>query len=352
MARRAKSEETVVETDRVPGQPHPRETFELVGQDAALTRAAQAIRSGRPPQAWLIGGPPGIGKATLAYRIARYLLRHGATDKGPADLAVADNDPVSLQVKAGAHPGLLVLKRGTNPDTGKLMTVLSVAEIRKLGGFFGLTSGAGGWRVAIVDTADDMNDAAANALLKLLEEPPPRAMLLLLAHAPARLLPTIRSRCQRLDLRPLDTANLERLLARMLPDRIDAERAQLARLSGGSPGAAVRLAGEEGLMLATEADTLIDMPTAPDVAATLALADRINRIDDGVDLFGHFLLDALRERIRARARAGGAGLDRWVALWEQLGRSFGRTGALHLEPRQTILSAAQALGRAQRKSRL
>jgi len=96
-----------------------------------------------------------------------------------------------------------VLKRGTNPDTGKLMTVLSVAEIRRLGGFFGMTSGAGGWRVAVVDTADDMNDNAANALLKLLEEPPSRAMLLLVANVPGRLLPTIRSRCQRLNLRSL-----------------------------------------------------------------------------------------------------------------------------------------------------
>src|SRR5579864_6109102 len=172
--RRTRAEESTTETDRIPGQPHPRETTDLVGQNEALGRAAMAIRNGRPPQAWLIGGPPGIGKATLAYLIARYLLRYGATASGPEDLGVPDNDPVSLQVRADAHPGLLVLKRGVNPDTGKLMTVLSVGEIRRLGNFFGLTSGAGGWRVAIIDTADEMNEAAANALLKLLEEPPAR----------------------------------------------------------------------------------------------------------------------------------------------------------------------------------
>src|SRR5271155_3068151 len=133
MARRIKTEEPAVETDRVAGQLHPREEFRLVGQDAALGRASRAIRSGRPPQAWLIGGPPGIGKATLAYRIARYLLRYGATDQGPEDLSVPENDPVSAQVKSGAHPGLLVLKRGANPETGKMMTILSVNEIRKLG---------------------------------------------------------------------------------------------------------------------------------------------------------------------------------------------------------------------------
>src|SRR5437868_8484478 len=208
MAKRSKPVE-IVETDRLEGFAHPRETARLVGQDEALARAARAIRGGRPPQAWLITGPPGIGKATLAYRIARYLLAFGATAEGPEDLSVPANNTAAIQVAAASHPGLLVLKRGAHPDTGKLMTVLSVAEIRKLGGFFGMTSGAGGWRVAVVDTADDMNDAAANALLKLLEEPPSRAMLLLVANVPGRLLPTIRSRCQRLNLRPLELAVLE-----------------------------------------------------------------------------------------------------------------------------------------------
>src|SRR5579871_3835119 len=140
------------DSDRIEGFDHPRETFALVGQDDALRRAARALRAGRPPSAWLITGAPGIGKATLAYRIARYLLAYGATDAGPADLSVPDDEPNARQVVAGAHPGLLVLKRGENPDTGKLMTVLSVDEIRKLANFFGMTSGAGGCRVEIVDT--------------------------------------------------------------------------------------------------------------------------------------------------------------------------------------------------------
>ncbi len=351
MAKRSKSEE-YIETDRIAGQPHPRETFHLVGQEAGLARAARAIRSGRPPQAWLISGPPGIGKATLAYRIARYLLRYGATGTGPDDLSVTPNDPVAVQVKAGAHPGLLVLKRGLNPDTGKLMSVLGVDEIRRLGNFFGLTSGAGGWRVAIVDTADDMNDAAANALLKMLEEPPPRAMLLLLANAPARLLPTIRSRCQRLDLRPLDESALEAELAVRLPEMGAVERAALARLAGGSIGAALTLAGDEGVMLAGEADRLIDRAETPDIVSTLALADRIARIDDGLGRFGRFLTDALSARIRARARENRPGLERWVAMWEQLDRNFNRSEALHLEPRQTILSSLRALSQTGRRGAL
>ncbi|MGH6875756.1 MAG: DNA polymerase III subunit delta', partial [Rhizomicrobium sp.] len=165
MPKRTREEEPF-ESDRIAGQAHPRETLALIGQDEALARAARAIRGGRPPQAWLIGGPPGIGKATFAYRVARYLLAYGASSKGPEDLSVPANDAVVPLVRAGAHPGLLVLKRGLNPETGKPMTVLGVDEIRRLANFFGLTSGAGGWRVAIIDAADDMNDSAANALLK------------------------------------------------------------------------------------------------------------------------------------------------------------------------------------------
>ncbi len=110
----------------MPASPIRAKTVSLIGQDLALSRAARAIRNGKPPQGWLISGPPGIGKATLAYRIARYLLAYGASDAGPADLSVPVNDPAALQVAAGSHPGLLVLKRGENPDTGKLMNVLSV----------------------------------------------------------------------------------------------------------------------------------------------------------------------------------------------------------------------------------
>jgi DNA polymerase-3 subunit delta' len=349
MARRA-SPSVIIETDRIEGFAHPRQTHTLVGQDMALAQTARAIRSGKPPQALLLCGPPGVGKATLAYRIARYLLAYGARDTGAEDLSVPASDPASLQVAAGSHPGLLVLKRGLNPDTGKMMGVLSVTEIRRLAGFFGMTSGAGGWRVAIVDTADDMNDNAANALLKLLEEPPSRAMLLLLSNTPGRLLPTIRSRCQRLALRPLDTALIEHELARLLPDTDGTERAALARLSGGSIGAALLLSGGEGAALAAEADRLIDAAAAPDVVALLALGDRIARITDGLEMFGDFLREALVARIRARAGQGAAHLDRWTALVTRLNAHFARASGLHLEPRQTLLGAARELAHTARRA--
>ncbi|HJW41355.1 MAG TPA: DNA polymerase III subunit delta' [Rhizomicrobium sp.] len=337
------------EPDRVEGFPHPRETFRFVGQGQALVRASRVIRGGYPPQAWLITGPPGVGKATLAYRIARYALAHGATSEGAEDLSVSEREANAAQIAAGSHPGLLVLKRGLN-DSGKMMSETSVHVVRKLSGFFGMTSAAGGWRIAIVDTADDMNDAAANALLKMLEEPPPRAMLLLLSNVPGRLLPTIRSRCQRLDLRPLDANALEEELARLLPDMPTAERTSLARLASGSLGMALQLAGGDGVALARDADNLLDCAAAPDIAAILALGDRVARITDGLPNLGEFLIEALMTRIRARAFEGRGRLDRWVECLNRLNAGFTRTSALNLEPRQTLLSAAGQLAAATKRA--
>jgi len=344
---RAKPQAEAEEPDRIAGQPHPRETYELRGHDVALARAARAIRSGRPPQAWLIAGPPGIGKATLAYRIARYMLRYGATDAGAADLSVAPGDVVSRQMEAQSHPGLLVLKRREN-DRGKLKTVLDVEEVRRLGGFFGMTAGAGGWRVAIVDSADDMNDNAANALLKILEEPPARGLLLLVSHAPGRLLPTIRSRAQRLDLKPLDRPVLSEVLGRLLPDASDEDRSQLMALSEGSLGLALRLAGDEGLKLAREADSLLAARGTLDVPAILALGERVARAADGLGHFGEFLIQAVARRVRERA-GQGEGDYRAVELWEQLCALYERAAGIHMEPRQTVLTAAREIANAARR---
>lgn len=351
MAKRSSASEPN-DSDRIEGFAHPRERFDLLGQDVALGRAARALRAGRPPSAWLITGPPGIGKATLAYRIARYLLAHGATDAGAEDLSVPPDHPAARQMMAQSHPGLLVLKRTVNPKTGKLRTETIVDEIRRLGDFFGMTSGAGGWRVAIVDTADDMNDNAANALLKMLEEPPGHAMLLLLSNTPGRLLPTIRSRCQRMDLRPLDDAVLQKALARELPQMSAAERASLARLSGGSIGAALTLATGDGAVLAQEADRLIDQAREPDLLALLALGEKLFRIRDGLELFGTFLMESLSDRIRAKAHQGAhdgkPGLDRWVALLGRIEQGMARATGLNLEPRQVVLSTARDMARVAR----
>lgn len=334
------------EPDRIPGQPHPRESHELFGQDEALSRAARAIRGGRPPHGLLLAGEPGIGKATLAYRIARYLLRYGASGDGPADLFVASEDPVAQQIEAQAHPGLLVLKRPWD-EKGKLKSVVTVNEVRRLGEFFGLKSVSGGWRIALIDSADDMNANAANALLKNLEEPPARSLLILISHAPGLLLPTIRSRVRRLDMKPLPESLVVEMLARMASDLGQDERSLLARLSEGSLGLALRLAGEEVAQLAKDAEHLL-AAGSPDWTAMLKLADRAGRRADNLEAFGDFLQRAVSRRIRARAEAGH-GHERAVELWEQLGGLFSRATGLNLEPRQTVLAAAALIATAQRQ---
>jgi DNA polymerase-3 subunit delta' len=333
--------QNAAEPDRIVGFKHPRETYELIGQDVALSAVSRAVRTGMLPPAWLITGPQGTGKATLAYRIARYLLRYGANQEGAPDLSVAPNDVVSRQIEAGTHPGLLVLRRQVNEKTGRLKSVLEVDEIRKLGGFFGMTSGARGWRVAIVDSADEMNDNAANALLKILEEPPSRGLLMLVSHAPGRLLPTIRSRCRRLSLKPLDAHDLSMALARLLPETSKEDRAILASLSEGSLGLALRLSGEEGLTLAREADALLQQgdPGAP---ALIALADRIGRNEETALQFSQFLIRAVSRRIRERA-AQGKGDRHAVEAYERLAGLAARAQGLHMDPRQTIIASAMTI---------
>jgi DNA polymerase-3 subunit delta' len=157
------------------------------------------------------------------------------------------------------------------------------------------------------------------------------------------LLPTIRSRCQRLVLRPLDDAAMDQALRRHLPDMNSDERAQLIRLSGGSIGAALALASGEGRELAAEADKLVDQAASPDLLALLAVGEKLYRVNDGMEKFGNFLIEALSDRIRARAHQGTPGLDRWTAALARLKDAFARADGLHLEPRQTLLSVARDL---------
>src|SRR3981081_1857220 len=190
---------------------HPRETTALFGHREAETALLNAFRSGRIPHAWLIGGAQGIGKATLAYRMARFVLSH-RNPLAPAvqraeTLAVDPSDPVARQIAAEAHGGLLVLERGLN-DRGVLRTVITVDETRETISFFGSTAAVEGWRVCIVDTVDELNPNAANALLKILAERPGQSLFLRVSHAPARVLPTIPSRCRKLALRPLASGDV------------------------------------------------------------------------------------------------------------------------------------------------
>src|SRR5215467_10990152 len=186
--------------------PPPRETTSLYGHGEAERALLEAYRGGRLPHAWLISGAAGIGKATLAYRMARFVLAYPDASLPPAQKATSlyvDADhPTARRIAAQAHGDLLLLERTVNEKTGKLRQDIQVDDVRRTVSFFGSTSAEGGWRVAIVDSVDELNREGANALLKVLEEPPRRALLLLVSHSSAKVLPTIRSRCRLLPLRP------------------------------------------------------------------------------------------------------------------------------------------------------
>jgi DNA polymerase-3 subunit delta' len=327
---------------------HPRKSYVLFGQDEALARAAHAIRGGRPPQGWLVSGPPGIGKATLAYRCARYILTFGASAEGAEDLYVPPGDIVCRQIESRAHPGLMVLARGVDAK-GKKRTAIIVDQVRRLSDFFGLTSRAGGWRVAIVDSADDLNDHAANALLKLLEEPPARAILLLIAHAPGRLLPTIRSRCRRLDLRPLPRSEMTEALAHYLPSMDAGACKLLMDFAEGSLGQALKLAQGDGLKLAQEVENLITAGRVPDFRALFSLAERVVKAPDGLTQFGEHLLSALARKLRQAAFGPDNDYRAWVEAWEQVNHLFARAGGIHMEPRQTVINSARIVEAGRRR---
>ncbi|MBL4917614.1 DNA polymerase III subunit delta' [Szabonella alba] len=252
-APKAAPPEDLPEPDRVTGAPHPRETLRLYGQEAAEAGFLSSFNSGRLHHGWLITGPRGFGKATLAWRIARFLLATPDDDGGmfapppPDRLDIPPDHPVMRRSMAGAEPRLFHLRRAWDDEKKKLKTVITVDEVRKMKGFFTLSASDGGRRAAIIDSVDEMNPQAANALLKLLEEPPEGATLLLVCHQPARILPTIRSRCRELRLAPLSPGAMADALADAGTPPEDP--AALAQLSGGSVGEAIRILNLDGLNL-------------------------------------------------------------------------------------------------------
>ena len=334
---------------------HPRETNELFGHREAEMALLSAYRSGRIPHAWLIGGPQGIGKATLAYRMARFVLAHRhaqspAVQRAPS-LAVDPEDQVARQVAAGAHGGLLVLERGLN-DRGVLRTVITVDETRETISFFGSTAAAEGWRVCIVDTVDELNPNAANALLKILEEPPQQSLFLLVSHAPARVLPTILSRCRRLPLRPLSTDDVIRAAALAAGmEAGDPALSEAAEASEGSVAHALTLLGGDALKLQKRTAALLATLPRVDPRELHALGEQLPLSDrvalaafvDGVERW-------VSERVAADSKlnANLPRLARLAEVWEKIARAARDTADYNLERKPFVFSVFSLLAEATR----
>jgi DNA polymerase-3 subunit delta' len=333
------SDDSPPEPDRLDGAPHPRHTLQLFGQEAAEAAFLRAFGSERLHHGWLISGPRGVGKATIAWRIARFLLAtpdageagaglFGDAPPVPDSLEVSPDHPVARRIAQLSEPGLHIMRRGgagsteseraKNRAEGKFSREIRVDEVRELARFVGLTASDGGRRVVIVDSADELNTNAANALLKMLEEPPARTTLLLISHQPARLLPTIRSRCRDLRLTALSEADMSAALTQAGLDPGEAA-AGVAALSGGSVGEAIRLMQNDGLKLYAE---------------LVALAGSLPRLD--------------RARAQALAQAAATRgaeekLDMLFALTDLLLARLARTGATGLAPEEAVPGEAQTL---------
>jgi len=350
--------------------PSPRDATDLLGHAAAERVLLESWASGRFPHAWLITGLKGIGKATLAYRLARFVLAGGGGGGlfgPPESLDIPAGHPVFRRVASQGHADLTVVERTWSDDKmTRRRGEIVVEDVRGVGAFLSLTPAEGGWRVVIVDSACEMNRNAANALLKVLEEPPPNALMILVSHAPGRLLPTIRSRCRTLPLRPLDAEALDLLLARHRPDLAEADRVALARLAEGSVGRALDLAAEGGLDLYREMVGLLATLPRLDVPRLHAFADRVARPGQETafrtvtTLFGWWLARLVRaggagggivadvvpgESELIRRLLAAASLEQWLEVWEKSTTVFVRTEAVHLDPKQVVLGAFLAVER-------
>jgi DNA polymerase-3 subunit delta' len=346
-------------SDEVIAQGHvlaPRGNPDLIGHEAAEAALRGLYESGRLPHALLLSGPRGIGKATLAFRLARFVLSGGEgadTDMfgAPArfDLAVPSDRGVFRRIAAGGHADLLTVERAFDVRRKRLRSEIVVDDVREIGAFLHLTAAEGGWRIVIVDGADAMNRNAGNALLKILEEPPRRALLILVAHSPGRLLPTIRSRCRQMKLSTLPAENVRLLLARYCPDLDDSAVSSVADLAEGSIGRAVELAGSGGVELYRTLVTMLSQRPRLDPLALHGFADRLARADaeDSYRAVEELLRQHLARQAMAAARAGQRGeAARWANLRDDIGNDFARTGGLNLDRKQTVLSAFFAIERA------
>jgi DNA polymerase-3 subunit delta' len=319
----------------------PERNSVLFGHDHAQSFLANAYSSGRMHHAILIEGPEGIGKATLAYRFAHHVLSHSDPLSAPEQMADPDPDgSVGRQISSGASHNVLHLARPVDEKTGKAKSVITVDEVRRAGKFFSQTSGTGNWRIAIIDPADDLNRNAANAILKILEEPPKRSLFLVLSHAPGRLLPTIRSRCLSLKLQPLSAADLDRALAHLgaAPGEADA----IIRLSEGSVARALLLRNYGGVDIAEafvdilERGSLNNREPIYKLAETLAARDR----DVAYAFFSEFAVDRLQQMAREAGAAGDLVVaDRLAHLSTALANHFATAAAYNLDRKQTVLHA-------------
>ncbi len=327
-----------MESDRMGEHPHPRETLWYAGKLETEQLFIDAWSAGKLHHAWLLTGPEGIGKATLAYRMARFLLANPEPGPvRPANLHVPASNPVTGKLARLSHPDVAVIRRTLNKEGKAFKTEISVEDIRSGLDLFRVTAGAGGWRVIIVDAMDDLNNAGANALLKMLEEPPKQAIFLLIAHSPGRLLPTVRSRCRVLRVPPLSEAKVSETLHRIAGVE-PGEAQEAARLADGSVRAALQLIDPVLANFRREASRLLADPARAEPKAVHQLVGKTSgKAGEGAyEALLRLIEQALRGSIQQPAPV--AALAARAELWEKLRHAAREVEAYNLDRRPFLLS--------------
>lgn len=322
----------------------PPETQALVGHADAFGGLQAAFEAGRMPAAVLLHGPRGVGKATLAFALARMALTRSGDE--PAER-------VEAQVAAMSHPNLSVLRKARDPSNAeKFYTAIRVDDVRAARDSLHRTRGRTGYRICIIDSVDDCNASSANALLKTLEEPPTQTVFIVISHRPGGLLPTIRSRCQTLGLRPLDDADVAAVLRRARPALSDAELARATALAKGRPRRGFEtLMLEEGDVL----DALVTWLAAPAdqrTRAQLSIAEALAAAK-GAEL--SFAQDMIRDWIAAEAenaarRGGRFHLASANALWDKANALFADADIYNLDRRQALVAVFDLIRNHARKT--
>lgn len=346
------------ESDRLDDAPHPRETMTLYGQSRAEATLLDAYRSGRLPHAWILGGPEGIGKATLAWRFARFLLANPDPDapavRDARDLSVDPAHPVANRVAKGSHGDVALLRREWDAKGKKHFTAIRVDDVRAAQTLFQRSASAQGYRVAIVDSAEDLNANAANALLKQVEEPPARALFLIVAHRPGLVMPTIRSRCARLLLDPLTPAAIGRAISALgepWSEHDPADVAQAADHADGSIRKALASLDPQARGFSAMIDAMLAQLPRVDLAQAHRLADLV--APRGTEARFEVMLDAVRRWLDDRLRRPGATprmLAPYAAVWEKLRAAAAQAEAYNLDRRPLVLALVRDLAEAERRA--
>jgi len=340
--------------DRLPNAPHPREARFMLGAEKAELSFLEAYNSGRMHHAWILSGPEGIGKATFAYRAARFLLSRpqGQAIQPAATLDVPADAPAARQVLALSHPDLFVLRRQAESEKKPVPSIINVSLARDAMRVFASTSGSDGWRVMIIDRADELNSSSSNALLKTIEEPPPRSVILMVTQAVGRLLPTIRSRCRVLTFLPLQNQDIEEILHQsgQAPDA--AINRQAAQTAQGSARLAFQRLNDRTLAVGDHVRGLLaDMPHY-NHADVMSMSDAFGRKEGRADfeIMRDTVFDWLSEQIRQRAGEGPRSLAPFAEVWEKTDRAMREVDAYNLDRRAFALTLFVDLAAAMRRS--